>query len=101
MKNQPLAEVFGFPPANVSHQAERYRLKMNFDSQRLSDGKVILIIDDISREVKQYLIDMKVQSISKHDVLKLADQFDDMEDREKVLRIVHEEFRREYESRVK
>lgn len=76
-------------------------LKMNFDSQRLSDGKVILIIDDISREVKQYLIDMKVQSLSKHDVLKLAGQFDDMEDREKVLRIVHEEFRREYESRIK
>ncbi len=25
MKNQPLAEVFGFPTANVSRQAERYR----------------------------------------------------------------------------
>ena len=25
MKNQPLAEIFGFPTANVSRQAERYR----------------------------------------------------------------------------
>lgn len=25
MKNQPLAEVFGFPTANFSRQAERYR----------------------------------------------------------------------------
>jgi hypothetical protein len=69
--------------------------------QRLDDGNVILVIDDISKEVKQYLIDMKVQSISKHDLLNLAGQFEDMEDREKVLRIVHDEFRREYESRIK
>jgi hypothetical protein len=76
-------------------------LKLNFDMQRLDDGNVILVIDDISKEVKQYLIDMKVQSISKHDLLNLAGQFEDMEDREKVLRIVHDEFRREYESRIK
>ncbi len=25
MKHQPLAEVFGFPPDNLSEQAERYR----------------------------------------------------------------------------
>lgn len=35
-------------------------LKVNFDRERLSDGNVILIIDDISKEVKKYLIDMKV-----------------------------------------
>ncbi len=75
-------------------------LKMNFDSQRLNDGNVILVIDDISKDVKQYLIDMKVQAISKYDLLKLAGQFEDMEDREKVLRIVYDEFRREYESRI-
>lgn len=75
-------------------------LKHNFDSQRLSDGNVVLVIDDISKDVKQYLISMKVQAISKHDLLKMASQFEDMEDREKVLRIVHDEFRREYESRI-
>jgi len=75
-------------------------LKLNFDTQRLNDGNVILVIDNISKDVKQYLIDMKVQSISKHDLLKLAAQFEDVEDREKVLRIVYDEFRREYASRV-
>ena len=74
---------------------------MNFDSERLQSGHIILVIDDISKEVKQYLISMKVQSLSKDDVLKLAEQFEDMEDRQKVLRIVYEEFRREYSSRIR
>ena len=76
-------------------------LKGNFDTERLQDGNVILVIDDISKEVKNYLINMKVQTISKDDLLKLAHQFDDMEDREKVLRIVYNEFRREYSSNIK
>ncbi len=76
-------------------------LKLNFDTERLQDGNVILIIDDISKEVKKYLINMRVQTISKDDLLKLARQFEDMEDRQKVLRIVHEEFSREYSSSIK
>jgi hypothetical protein len=76
-------------------------LKANFDSERLQDGNVILVIDDISKQVKKYLIDMKVQSISKDDVLQMAVSFDEPEDRQKVLRIVYEEFRREYSSTLK
>ena len=75
-------------------------LKLNFDKERLRDGNVILVIDDISKEIKQYLINMQVQSLSKDEVLKLAANFDEAEDRQKVLRIVYEEFRREYSSRV-
>ena len=75
-------------------------LKLNFDKERLRDGNVILIIDDISKEIKQYLINMQVQSLSKDEVLKLASHFDEPEDRQKVLRIVYDEFRREYSSRV-
>jgi hypothetical protein len=87
---------------NTESDADRIyaELKLNFDSQRLQDGNVILVIDDISKEVKQYLIDMKVQSISKSDVLKMASSFDDCEDRQRVLRIVYEEFRREYSSTI-
>jgi hypothetical protein len=44
---------------------------------------------------------MRVQTISKDDLLKLARQFEDVEDREKILRIVYEEFRREYTSNIK
>jgi hypothetical protein len=72
-------------------------LRVNFDSERLTDGKVILVIDDISEEIKTYLINMKVQSISKNDLMKLAEQLE-IEEREKVLRIVFEEFSREYSS---
>jgi len=75
-------------------------LKLNFDKERLRDGNVILVIDDISKEIKQYLINMQVQSLSKDEVLKLASHFDEPEDRQKVLRIVYDEFRREYSSRV-
>ncbi len=76
-------------------------LKANFDSERLQDGNVILVIDDISKEQKQYLIEMKIQSITKEDLLKMAVGFEDPEDRQKVLRIVYEEFRREYSSVLK
>jgi len=75
-------------------------LKVNFDRERLQDGNVILVIDDISKDVKKYLIDMKVQSISKADVLKMTASFEEPEDRQKVLRIVYEEFRREYSSSI-
>ena len=75
-------------------------LKMNFDSERLSDGNVILVIDDISKDVKQFLINMKVQSISKDEVLNLAANFNEPEDRQKVLRIVSDEFSRDYSSRI-
>src|SRR5438067_2413588 len=37
-------------------------LKLNFDTERLQDGNVILVIDDIAEDVRCYLIDMKVQS---------------------------------------
>jgi len=84
-------------------EAERVyaELKLNFDAERLQDGNVILVIDDISEEVKKYLIDMKVQSISRNEVLRLAANFDEPEDRQKVLRIVYNEFRREYSSRLR
>ena len=85
--------------SNMSAAKNIYaELKSNFDKERLIDGKVILIIDDISQEIKKYLVDMKVQSIDKKDLLHLAQQFQDSEDREKILRIVYEEFRREYAS---
>ncbi len=76
-------------------------LKHNFDNERLQDGNVILVIDDVSKDIRKYLIDMKVQSISTNDLLRIASSFEEPEDRQKVLRIVYEEFRREYSSRIK
>lgn len=75
-------------------------LEYNFDSARINDGRIVVVIDDISSTMKQYLVNMKVQSLSKKDLLQMASQIDDIEDREKLLRIVYEEFRREYASDI-
>lgn len=75
-------------------------IKLNFDSERMNDGKVVLIIDDISSDVRNYLINMKIQSISKTEILSICNQFLEVEDRMKVLRVIYDEFRREYESQI-
>src|SRR6266446_756372 len=76
-------------------------LKLNFDTERLQDGNVILVIDDIAEDVRRYLIDMKVQSIKKDQLLSIAREFRDSENRQKVLRVIYEEFRRDYSSAIK
>jgi len=76
-------------------------LSSNFDTARLQDGNIVLIIDDISKDIKQYLISMKIQSLTTQDILQLSEQFEEEEDREKVLRIIFDEFRREYSSDIK
>jgi hypothetical protein len=72
----------------------------NFDEGRIKDRKVVLIIDDISSTCKQFLIDMRVQSLVRADILVLAGLLADEEDRLKVLRVVYDEFEREYRSDV-
>ena len=76
------------------------QLQQNFGNERLQYGKVILVIDDISEEVRRYLVDMKVQSIKKDQLLAIARGFDEPEDRQKVLRVVYDEFRRDYSGSV-
>lgn len=74
-------------------------LQTNFSEGRISDGNVVLVIDDISKEVKSFLINMKVQSLSKEDILNLATLLE-IEERLKVLRVVFDEFSREYKSDI-
>jgi hypothetical protein len=71
-------------------------LKFNFDQERLQDGNVILVIDDIAEEMRRYLIDMKIQSIKKDQLIAIAKGFEDSEDRQKVLRVIYDEFARDY-----
>ena len=96
--------VYQIKRLQVHTEAEAERLyselEHNFDRERLRDGNIILVIDDISKAVKQYLINVKVQAISSDDIRRLAAGFDDTEDRQKVLRIVYDEFRREYSSQI-
>ena len=74
-------------------------LQTNFSEGRINDGNIVLVIDDISREVRSFLINMKIQSISKEDVLNLASLLES-EERLKILRIVFDEFSREYKSDI-
>ena len=94
--------VYQIKKMRLVNEAEARKLygeiAANFDTQRVRDGNVVVIIDDVSKEVRQYLIDMKIQSLSSRDVIRLAEQFEDVEDREKVLRVISEEFVREYGS---
>lgn len=87
---------------NQSHADKLYaELKLNFDSERLQDGNVILVIDDISEDVRRYLVNMKVQSIRKDQLLAIARGFEEPEDRQRVLRVVYDEFRRDYSGSVR
>lgn len=74
-------------------------LQGNFDQQRFADGKIVLVIDELTQGVKEYLINMRIQPLTTADLLQLAKGLIDIEDRQKVLRVVHEEFRREYGNR--
>ena len=74
-------------------------IKTNFSEDRIKDGNVVLVIDDIAQDVKSYLINMKIQSLSTDDIINLSSLFD-LEERQKVLRIVFEEFLREYQSDI-
>lgn len=86
---------------NIKAAEEVYsEIKSNFDNERMNDGKVILIIDDLSKDVKNYLINMRVQSINKKEIIAICNQFFEIEDRMKVLRFIYDEFRREYESQI-
>jgi hypothetical protein len=74
-------------------------LQTNFSEDRIKDGNVVLVIDDISKDVKSFLINMKIQSLSKEDILNLASLLE-LEERLKVLRVVFDEFSREYKSDI-
>lgn len=74
-------------------------LQTNLSEDRLKEGNVVLVIDDISSDVKSFLINMKIQSLSKDDILRLASLLG-LEERLKVLRVVFEEFSREYKSDI-
>lgn len=71
-------------------------VKTNFDSDRIRDGRVVLVVDDISPECKSYLLQKNsLKYFRKVDLLEIASIINDVEDRQKALRIIYEEFCRE------
>lgn len=75
-------------------------VQINFDQSRIEDGKLILIIEDIEKNFKHLILDKNIKMFKMAEILKLANQIDETEDRMKVLRIIYDENRRELESDV-
>ena len=72
----------------------------NFGEERIRDGKVVLVLEDADKQFKELLVRLKIKPIIKNDLLKLALLMDEPEVREKVLRVVFDELKREYQSDV-
>jgi len=75
-------------------------LRNNFGQERVNDGKVVLILEDANTHFKELLVKLNVKPIVKNDLLKLAELMDEIETREKTLRVIFEELQREYQSDV-
>ena len=93
--------VYQIKQLRITHTHEVDKLyseiHTNFDADRIRDGRVVVIIDDISPECKPYLLKKNsLKYLKRADLLEIASIIKDAEDRQKILRIVYEEFRREY-----
>ncbi len=93
--------VYQIKKLQVTHRSEVDRLyseiQTNFDAERIRDGKVIVVIDDITPECKSYLLKKNsLKYFQCADLLEIASLIREPEDRQKVLRIIYDEFCREY-----
>lgn len=75
-------------------------LKDNFGQERVNDGKVVLILEDANNHFKEFFVKMNVKPMVKKDLIKLAQLMDEIEIREKALRVIYEEMLREYQSDI-
>jgi hypothetical protein len=97
--------VYQIKKLKITHKHEADKLfsevKTNFDNDRIHDGRVVIIIDDISPECKSYLLKKNsLKYIQREDLLQIASIIKDLEDRQKVLRVIHDEFLREYSNEI-
>lgn len=75
-------------------------LRSSFGEERVNDGKVVLILEDANEHFKEFLLKVNVKPIVRNDLLKLAKLIDEVEIREKTLRVIFEEMQREYQSDI-
>lgn len=75
-------------------------LRDDFGQDRVNDGKVLLILEDTNTHLKEFLLKLNVRPIVKKDLLNIAKLMEEIEIREKTLRVVFEELQREYQSDV-
>lgn len=93
--------VYQIKKLKIAHKHEVDKLyseiRTNFDAERIQDGRVVLIIDDITPDCKSYLLQKNsLKYLKSADLIEIASIIKDPEDRQKILRIIYEEFCREY-----
>jgi len=93
--------VYQIKKLKITHKNEVDKLyseiKTNFDADRIQDGRVVLIIDDITPDCKSYLLKKNsLKYFQRSDLLEIATLIRDAEDRQKVLRTIYEQFCIEY-----
>jgi len=75
-------------------------INTNFESSRIKEGKVVLIIDDIDKNYKHFIIGSNIKMIKKSEIINIASQIEEIEDRMKILRTIFEETNKELKSDV-
>ncbi len=75
-------------------------IKINFDKDRIQDGKLVLILEDIDVNFKHLILGKNIKMFKLSEILKLAEQIKETEDRMKILRVIYEENKRELKSDI-
>jgi len=96
--------VYQLKKIKISKKEEVDRIlkevQINFDRSRIEDGKLILIIEDIDKNFKHLIIDKNIRMFKTEEILRIANQIDEIEDKMKILRVIYDETRRELESDI-
>ena len=75
-------------------------IKTNFDKDRIQDGKLVLVIEDIDANFKHLILGKNIKIFKLPEILKLAEQIEETEDRMKILRVIYDENKKELKSDI-
>ena len=75
-------------------------IKTNFDKDRIQDGKLVLVLEDIDSNFKHLILGKNIKMFKLSEILKFAEQIEEVEDKMKVLRVIYEENKRELKSDI-
>lgn len=75
-------------------------VQTNFGRARIQDGKLVLIIEDIDVNFKHFIIGKNIKMFEMSEIIKIANQIEEVEDRMKILRVIYEETKRELKSDI-
>ena len=97
----------------VAYQVKKFKIKeekeinkilkeiqTNFDKDRIQDGKLVLVLEDIDANFKHLVLGKNIKMFKMSEIIKIANQIDEVEDRMKTLRVIYDENKRELKSDI-